>query len=503
MDTNGSHVRELRASWVLQACAVALTIPLLVEIFLASRWPLVHDAPILHYIVFLMSKGFIPYIDIVDMNSPGAYLLESLGMHLFGGDARGWFLWDLAGAGMVIFGSAWVAGPGRRAAGVMAGSLTTIIHLADGASNIGQRDWIVAGLLLLSFGCIFQMLRGGHAAWLGGAAFFVAVAATVKPPAILFGFLVLGSLASSGCKEPRRAFWWSMGGFLAPVAVVGCFLVKWHALDGFIAALTGLIPCYASLQETSLLGLIGAMLGRLDLLFLALALVAFCMFLLRRGWSSYASAALLLGALAAIAYYVWQDKGWAYHRYPAVAFGSLFMVMEMERGIRAAGARARIAWPALAVLAILLPCAALARERKSTYRMGTLLHLQADLTRLGGPQLSGRIQCLDMTHGECINALYRLQLVQSTGFIYDFVLFPERSTAVTDALQSRFMRLISARPPCVFVLSEQDWPGGGRGYAQLMRWPAFAQFLQQNYALETQHDEGPADMSGYRIYVLR
>jgi hypothetical protein len=135
--------------------------------------------------------------------------------------------------------------------------------------------------------------------------------------------------------------------------------------------------------------------------------------------------------------------------------------------------------------------------------MGTLLHLQADLMRLGGPQLSGRVQCLDMTHGECINALYRLQLVQSTGFIYDFVLFPERPTAVTDALQSRFMRLISARPPRVFVLSEQVWPGGGRGYTQLMRWPAFAQFLQQNYALETQHDKGPADMSGYRIYVLK
>jgi hypothetical protein len=503
MDTKGSRVRELRASWVLQACAAAMMIPFLAEVFWASRWPLVHDAPIVHYIVFLMSKGFVPYADIVDMNSPGAYLFESLGMHLFGGDARGWFLWDLAGAGMVVFGSAWVTGPGRRAAGVMAGSLTTIIHLADGAVNLGQRDWIATGLLLLSFGCMFQMLRGGHVAWLGGAALLVAVAATVKPPAILFGLVVFGTIASGGCKEPRRALLWALGGFLAPVAVVGCFLAKWRAMDGFIGALTGLIPYYASLQKTSLLALFGTMLGRLDLLLLALALGAFCLFLLRRGWSSYASAAVLLGALAALAYYVWQDKGWAYHRYPAVAFGLLFIALEIEQGIRAGGMRARIAWPAMAVLVLLLPCAALARERKSIDRMDTLVHLQSDLTRLGGPQLSGRVQCLDMTHGECINALYRLQLVQSTGFIYDFVLFPERPTAVTDALQSRFMRLISARPPRVFVLSEQDWPGGGRGYTQLPRWPAFAQFLQQNYLLETQHDESSTDKSGYRIYVLK
>jgi hypothetical protein len=480
-----------------------MMIPLLAEVFLASRWPLVHDAPIMHYVVFMIGKGFVPYRDIVDMNCPGAYLLESLGMHVFGGDARGWFLWDLAGTGMVIFGSAWVAGPGRRAVGVMSASLTAIIHLADGAANLGQRDWIVAGLLLLSLGCLFQMLRGGHAAWLGGAALFVAVAATVKPPAVFWGLLVLGAIESRECRQPWRAFCWSMGGFVVPVAVVVCFLAKWHAMDGFIGTMTGLIPYYASLQKTTILALLGTTLGRLEMLLLALAFVAFCLFLLRCGWSSYASAAVLLGALAGIAYYVWQDKGWVYHRYPAIACGALFVAMEIERGIRSGGARARIAWPALAVLVFLLPGAALIRERNSTYRMGTLVNLQSDLTRLGGPQLSGRVQCLDMTHGECINVLYRLQLVQSTGFIYDFVLFPQRPTALTNALQKLFMQQISARPPRVFVLSEQDWPGDSRGYAQLLRWPAFAQFLQQNYLLETQHDEGPADRSGYRVYLRK
>ena len=47
--------------------------------FLAGRsldWPLIHDAPLFHYVAWLMGQGLVPYRDIFDMNLPGVYLLH-------------------------------------------------------------------------------------------------------------------------------------------------------------------------------------------------------------------------------------------------------------------------------------------------------------------------------------------------------------------------------------------------------------------------------------------
>jgi hypothetical protein len=498
-------VKEQRnsfADWMMPASAVLTALALLKEVFDASRWPFVHDAPLLHYIVFLMSKGFVPYRDIIDMNMPGTYLLESLGMHVFGGGARGWFLWDLVGVGMIILGSAWVAGPRCRAAGMIAGCVTSLFHLADGALNLGQRDWIIAGLLIAAFGCMFHMLRGGRAAWLGGAALLIAVAASVKPPAILFDLIMLGALGSRECREPKRALIWAVGGTSVPIVVIGLFLAKWHAIGSFVTTIRGLIPYYASLQRIALPVLIWSGVGRFQQIFLSVAAGALALFLIRRGWRSFASTALLLGSLAGAVTYIWQDKGWAYQRYPVIAFTALLIAMEIEKGIRSRGSSKWVAASMLAAMVLILPCGALLRERHSTYPTGTMIHLESDLTRIGGAQLSNHVQCLDMTHGECVNVLYREHLVESTGTIYDFYLFPQRSTPLTDELQSRFLRQVSANPPWVFVLSDQDWPGGGRDYEQLARWPAFSNFLAEHYQLQTQFNAGPGDMAGYRIYVV-
>ena len=40
------------------------------------RWPLVGDASLMHYVVFLMDHGASPYRDIAEMNMPGSYLAE-------------------------------------------------------------------------------------------------------------------------------------------------------------------------------------------------------------------------------------------------------------------------------------------------------------------------------------------------------------------------------------------------------------------------------------------
>lgn len=492
-------------AWALPASAGLIFIPLLIALFDGGRWPLVHDAPLLHYIVFLMDKGFVPYRDIIDMNMPGAYVLESLGMHAFGGGAHGWFIWDLICDAIAVLASTWIAGPTHRAAGMVAGSLACLLHLADGALNLGQRDWTVAVLLLLSFGFLFKILRGGRSIWSCGVFFFATAATLVKPPALLFCLLALGALGWLFRKSPHRIvpnLLCGLAGFAPPIVVVILFLIKWHAGKSFLHTMTTLVPYYASLQRTSIAVLLWSDLGVIQKVAVPFAIVALVLFLLSRSWRSMESTLLLLGAFCGTIYYIAQDKGWSYQRYPAIAFALLWIALEVEKGLRVGGVRSWIAWPTLLGLVFVLPSIAVIRERLKPYSTATMLHLQSDLEGFGGQQLSRRVQCLDMTHADCINVLYRLGLVQSTGFIYDFYLFPEQPTSVTIALQSRFLRMVSADPPKAFILSEQVWPGGGKGYKQLARWPAFNDYLLLHYRLAAEYSENSSDTEGYRIYLL-
>ena len=55
-------------SVVLVVALIGLTARLL---WLSRHWPLVHDAPIMHYLAWRISEGAVPYRDLFDMNFPG------------------------------------------------------------------------------------------------------------------------------------------------------------------------------------------------------------------------------------------------------------------------------------------------------------------------------------------------------------------------------------------------------------------------------------------------
>src|SRR5260370_20056083 len=85
--------------WSYRGWRVILTLLSLVFITIfvlrTWHWPLVGDAALMHYVVFLMDRGFAPYRDIVDPNMPGTYLIEGLIVHAFGGFALTWRVFDL------------------------------------------------------------------------------------------------------------------------------------------------------------------------------------------------------------------------------------------------------------------------------------------------------------------------------------------------------------------------------------------------------------------------
>src|SRR5262245_64740905 len=52
-------------------------------------WPLIHDAPLMHYIAWRIANGAAPYRDLFDMNFPGVLVFHLLFLAMFrGGDTR-------------------------------------------------------------------------------------------------------------------------------------------------------------------------------------------------------------------------------------------------------------------------------------------------------------------------------------------------------------------------------------------------------------------------------
>ena len=61
---------------------------------LSIHWPLIHDAPLLHYIAWRIGQGAVPYRDMFDMNLPRAYILHLAALRVFGASDAGWRLFD-------------------------------------------------------------------------------------------------------------------------------------------------------------------------------------------------------------------------------------------------------------------------------------------------------------------------------------------------------------------------------------------------------------------------
>src|SRR5438309_3790659 len=150
-------------------------------------WPLIHDAPLMHYVAWRIGEGAVPYRDLFDMNFPGVYLIHLTALRLFGAGDGGWRAFDLAWlAGTSLVAAALVAPWGRLAA-LGAPLFFAVYHLAGGAGQAGQRDFFLCPLLLLAALGVSRWAERPHdrssLVW-GGLA--VGAGMTVKPHAGLF-----------------------------------------------------------------------------------------------------------------------------------------------------------------------------------------------------------------------------------------------------------------------------------------------------------------------------
>jgi MYXO-CTERM domain-containing protein len=485
----------------LVGCAAFLAVDTL-------HWPLVGDAAVMHYGAFLLGHGFAPYRQIVDINLPGCFPLDWTAIHVFGAGALGWRLFDFALMGAAAAAMFAMARPYGWLGALFAACFLFVLHIHDGVDQAGERDLVLAVFLLVACAAIFYALRRN--AWVGSLAFgLIAGAATlIKPNALPWavGVLVLAAVALH--RRRQRMGPHIMGaclGFLAPVATDFLWLWREHAVRAWWLIMTRLIPYHAAIDRHPLgyllRHLVPSAVFTVIALWLPLAVVS-------RRWRTWEGAALYYSVAIGIVSFIGQGKNFPYHRYPLEVFLFLLIGLDAAEALRGRGWVRAIA-AALLIFAVygLSPLWAARASRYDWRHDAFTQSLTADLTSLGGPSLSGHIQCLDMYAG-CLGTLYRMRLVQSTGFLYDCYFFNQPQSAFTLEMRRRFLEDLERDPPRVIAMSNQNCLGRRLQYFSPAEWPEFSAWLGAHYSLAVQRqpqgmirwwpvaEEAP----GYRIY---
>ncbi len=469
---------EWGAALVLLGC-VAL---LLVE---TSAWPLISDAVLMHYIVLLMHQGMRPYRDIVDVNMPGSYLADMAVTRVFGTGAPGWRLFDymltaVAGLAMID-----LLRTRSLFAGLLAAALFAILHIGDGVAQAGQRDYLIAVLLLAGCALLVRGARTGAVWQVFVFGLCCGVCATIKPPTIAFALLLVVALCSQSSWLKRLGA--GLAGLLMPLFAIWAWLSYLHSFRAFAGLTRSLVLYHAGMARHPVGFLVAHAIPSqlVPLVVLSLAIMAST-----QGWRRFEQKLALLAIGCGFLSFCMQGKAYPYHRYPLLAFFWLFVALQLAEALSNSCRgylEPALGWAIVAYSVLWLAPASTAKALRSDWRyQPALVQLQADLTAAASSSgLQGKVQCMDTMAG-CITVLDRMQLVQSTGFLYDCYFFAPGPSPVKQAMQQRFLAQIRRAPPAIFVVTDQwclNLPGG---YQKLDQWPAFAGYLAAHYTLTQQ-----------------
>lgn len=489
------------------------------------HWQQVNDPAQFQYVCFLMAHGMAPYRDLIEMNMPGIYLVHWGVIPVVGTSALAWRVFDL----LLMIPAAWamiaIARPYDWFAGVLSAALFILFHGRDGAGQMGQRDLIMAVLLVCAYAFLFQTTRKGRAWPMLGFGLASGIVVTIKPtplPFICLLLVLLGIYLRRQGQAVLAPIAWACAGLVIPLAVVGGFLIWKHALVAFVGVVHGTLPYYARIGREGY-GMLLQMAIRPTLW--PLIVIALLIVLKKRDswvleadprkllvlagvvrekreWASWEMQMLGLGLVYACVEYYAQGKTMVYHRYSVLAFVFLWTSLQFAAGLKRGGffrvaGMAGIAW------GLMLAPLYLREAAHKTWSPAYIDALTGDLNHLGGSELSGKVTCFS-TSAECDTVLDRMQLVQSTGLFYDFLIFGPGNQPVIQKWRRVFWKQFEANPPEVMVVHTGLYPGH-KGYGKLDAWPLFGEYLASHYALYAERSFKPADSGdmAYRIYVRK
>jgi hypothetical protein len=476
------------------ACYVMFTI----------HWQWMWDTQVMHYIVLLLNHGKVPYKDIYDINMPGAYLTERWAIAVFGGGNLGWRLYEFALLGSMTLAMIVIALPVDWLAGLFAGVLFSLQVGSLGPWQAAERDEVMTVLIFVAYAFLFTGIRKG---WPGLMAVFglaMGLAILIKPTVVpfalcllLFPFYVLRGRG----KSPTAHILFALAGFAMALGILLAFLLPGHAVGPFLFILRKLVPYYSSLSHPALRVLIRRALPQAFLVYLPLTIL---LAMARRDPANWEMWAVRAGFFFGGISYFAQGKGYDYHRIAFLTFGLLWIGLEFTAALKEQDWRRNIGVAGL-VFGVLFMVPFNARKVRAIHETNPAAYvLEQDLVQLGGDKLQGKVQCLDLVGG-CLSALYRLDLVQSTGFTGDLQFFGPDDGKVVPYYRTIFMDDLHENPPTVILLSNEWFQESSYSFDKLNTWPEFRDYLNSAYLL--QKTEGPFVLYGYpmvyRIYVLK
>jgi hypothetical protein len=468
-------------------------------LWLSRGWPLVHDAPLMHYVAWRILEGAAPYRDLFDMNFPGAYAAHLLLLVTLGpGDAT-FRVFDV-GLLLAVAAGLWTALRGGSAwGGLAASALFGLYHVSGGPWLAGQRDLLLCVFLVWAAAGVVTSIGAAEGAGvrrLGGAALALGVAVWVKPHAVVLVPVLVGWV-SWAYRRPARDR--ALAAVAAGVALPAVATLAWLHRAGGLAAFTDitlgyLIPLYSRLGRSDLFHEVavrdygaGPLTGLAALAGLGAAALA------RAGrWRELG--VLATGMAYGVAHFGGQGRGWEYHFYPL----ALFATALGGAGLGAAVADGRRALAVMLGLALLGTTGALwakgQRNLAPTWiaeKLGRVGRVSTALRPVVAA--GGTVQVLDTTEGG-IHALFRLHARQPSRFLYDFHFHHDVGHPYVRRLRAELMDALRTRPPAAVVVFERGWPTGG--YERVTAFPELQRWLLGGYRLAEEGD-------GYRLYVGR
>jgi hypothetical protein len=332
------------------------------------------------------------------------------------------------------------------------------------------------------------------------------MAASMKPTAAPLGIalLALAWLELQRQKSSIASYiGFSLAGFAAAALVIVHFFWRYHAAADFVEISRRLLPFYAGVSNHSISWLIANLAPRHAFYpLLAATLILTIRGLDRKNWDwrnwewQVLAVTICFGALS----FIVQRKGFLYHRYPLTAFLLLWMALEFCRAMKAQDWTRWVGMAGVAGLLLLVPgyCRSIVRSQPKALLADSLVD---DLKQLGGVRLQNQVQCMDMVSG-CVQALFRLGLVQNMGYMGDYMFFALPGSQPSPYYRDRFLEQARRSPPGVIVVTTA-WMTGPDSFDKVNQWPEFVALLERDYTLVTTRICDPANSRGYKIYQLR
>ncbi len=491
----------------MRTLATAAGALLVYLIWKSLSWGMTGDAPLFHYIAWLMSEGLVPYRDIFDFNMPGVYVVHLAVLAIGGPGDLAWRLFDLGAlAAIAVLLYLFCRPQSGRWGAAAAALLFGLYHLASGHWVAGQRDFLLCGILLAAMLAICRPLEGPRSRiWLVAAGLVLGLGVTIKPFAGL-AWLVLAAAAGLLTPGSPRRRW------VAAAIVLAAGTVPLIAVVAWLAAAGALGPFLEILLDYTLPFYGGFGVGPLGawrhpgpgvdgwpflLFFVFLGLLGLSARVepggAPRRWLA------LLGFAYGVVHYALQGKGWGYHYYPLVCFllALAAPVLRAAAGSEAGWGRfAGRSWReaalslsprqvgaatfALAVVALGVGGA----TGRSIFDLADTYGergraLVADLSKLVPPGES--VQALDDTYANATLALLRLEIRQPTPFITDTPLFADPADPRIRRLQKSFVADLAAKHPAAVVVAKHNMVR--RNFDRVRELPGLGAFLQEHYTV--------------------